>query len=79
MFEKSLLAILVLMQAPSWFTVGVSGAGWLASAGAALIEEGVLDGDELWLAVVLNSLASLTLLTLLYVVGPARTRRLEGI
>ncbi|GMI01496.1 hypothetical protein TrLO_g4938 [Triparma laevis f. longispina] len=32
MFEKALLASIVLVQAPSWFAVGVSGAGWLASA-----------------------------------------------
>ena len=29
MFEKALLAIIVLAQAPSWFAVGVAGAGWL--------------------------------------------------
>lgn len=31
MFEKALLAIIVLMQVSSWFAVGISGAvGWLA-------------------------------------------------
>ena len=31
MLEKALLAMIVLVGAPSWFAVGVSGCGWLAS------------------------------------------------
>ncbi|GMH54097.1 hypothetical protein TrRE_jg11604, partial [Triparma retinervis] len=101
MFEKALLAIIVLVGASSWVAVAVAGCGWLASAKcrphwdqaedgidilarlttfltclvAALIEEGVLKGDEVWVAITLNSLAAMTLLTLVYVIRPSRLVR----